>query len=207
MLIRPVDAADEDEWRAVLRDNDFGHVVAPGADRDLPVLVPTHFVFDGDRTVELHLARANPIFPALEERPVAMLAVAAAWTFIPGQWNAPPGTEPEHGVPTSWYAAVQATCDVELIDDPEELAAQIERQVGRFQPEGGVVPVTTDAPYGPMLRAIRGLRLTIVDVAAKAKFGGNRTAAHRAEIIEHLEARDLPGDRAAAAWGRRATPQ
>jgi len=49
VLVHPWDAAvDDSEWRAWLLDgNDFGELIAPGRDRDLPVVVPTHFVYDG----------------------------------------------------------------------------------------------------------------------------------------------------------------
>jgi transcriptional regulator len=43
---------DDAEWRDRLRaGHDFGQLIAPGRDRDLPVVVPTHFHCDGDRTV------------------------------------------------------------------------------------------------------------------------------------------------------------
>ena len=53
MLVHPWDAPnDDDEWRAVLREFDFGALIAPGApDRDLPVVVPTHFIFDGEQEI------------------------------------------------------------------------------------------------------------------------------------------------------------
>ena len=48
MLIRPHDAAtNDDEWRNLLRSHPFGTLIAPGIDRDLPVVVPTHVHFDG----------------------------------------------------------------------------------------------------------------------------------------------------------------
>ena len=66
MLVHPWDAAvDDSEWRAWLLDgHDFGELIAPGRDRDLPVVVPTHFVYDGDHQVLLHLARPNPVWAA-----------------------------------------------------------------------------------------------------------------------------------------------
>jgi len=35
----------------------FGQLIAPGLARDLPVVVPTHFCYDGADTIELHLHR------------------------------------------------------------------------------------------------------------------------------------------------------
>ena len=51
MLVHPWDAPNhDDEWRAVLQESGFGQLIAPGGpDRELPVVVPTHFTFDGGR--------------------------------------------------------------------------------------------------------------------------------------------------------------
>jgi hypothetical protein len=85
MLVHPWDAPNhDDEWRAVLHEFDFGQLIAPrGPDRDVPVVVPTHFVFDGERTLELHLARFNPVWRALAERPRALLTVVAGHVYVP----------------------------------------------------------------------------------------------------------------------------
>ncbi|MEK7863359.1 MAG: FMN-binding negative transcriptional regulator, partial [Chloroflexota bacterium] len=117
MLIHRHDAPlDDAEWRAFLREHDFGELIAPGAGRDLPIVVPTHFIWDGDREVLLHLARPNPVWDALAERPRALLSVFGAYTYIPGHWN-----QDEYGVPTSYYAAVQLACDAMVVDDPARI--------------------------------------------------------------------------------------
>ncbi len=191
MLIHRHDAAlSESEWKGFLADHDFGELIAPGSGRDLPVVVPTHFIFDGDRTVLLHLARPNPVWDALAERPRALLAVFGAYTYIPGHWN-----QDEYGVPTSYYAAVQLACDVDVLDDPAELASILERQLAHFQPEGKHAPVEPgDNPYGKRLASIRGIRLTVTDVRAKFKFGANRPVEHRRVVAEKLGERGRPLD-------------
>ncbi len=55
VLIHAVDRGDEAEWRAFLPAHPFGELVAAGRGRDVPVVVPTQFVLDGD-TVLVHLA-------------------------------------------------------------------------------------------------------------------------------------------------------
>ena len=138
MLIRSHDAPfDDDEWRTFLREHDFGQLVAAGAGRVTPAITPVHFVYDGGATILLHLARANPVLAALAENPVAVMAVIGAYTYIPTDWNANPGEAVEYGVPTSYYAAVQATGVCEIIDDPEALAEILRTQLAHFQPAGG----------------------------------------------------------------------
>ena len=199
MLIRSHDAPfDDDEWRAFLREHDFGQLVAAGAGRVTPAITPVHFVYDGGATILLHLARANPVLAALAENPVAVMAVIGAYTYIPTDWNANPGEAVEYGVPTSYYAAVQATGVCEIIDDPEALAEILRAQLAHFQPAGGHAPVTAgDTPYGRQLPAIRGVRLSITDVQAKFKFGGNKITAHQRSIADHLLERGSPLDREA----------
>ena len=182
---------DDSEWRAFLREHDFGELIAPGQGRDLPVVVPTHFLWDGDKEVVLHLAKPKPVWEALAERPRALLSVFGAYTYVPGHWN-----QDEYGVPTSYYAAVQLACDVEVIDEPAGVAEILERQLAHFQPEGKHAPVLADGDdrYGKLLPSIRGIRLAVTDVRAKLKFGTNRTVQHREVVAEKLRQRGGPLD-------------
>ena len=191
MLIKRHDAPlADDEWRAFLAEHDFGELIAPGSGRDLPVVVPTHFLWDGKDEVVLHLAKPNPIWQALAERPRALLSVFGAYTYIPGHWN-----QDEYGIPTSYYAAVQLACDVEVIDDPARVAAILEQQLAHFQPEGKHATVEPGKnPYGEQLPFIRGIRMTVTEVRAKLKFGTNRTVQHRTVVAEKLAERGGPLD-------------
>lgn len=191
VLIHRHDAAlSDDEWHAFLADHDFGELIVPGAGRDLPIVVPTHFIFDGDRTVLLHLAKPNPVWAALAERPRALLSVFGAYAYVAGHWN-----QDEYGVPTSYYAAVQLACDAEAIDDPAAVAAILEQQLAHFQPEGKHAPVEPgENRYGKLLGSIRGIRLSVTDVCAKFKFGANRTVEHRRAVAAKLAERGGPLD-------------
>jgi transcriptional regulator len=198
MLVHPWDAPNhDDEWRAVLQEFSFGQLIAPGGpDRDLPVVVPTHFTFDGVSCVELHLAKPNPVWRALTERPRALLTVVTDYVYVTAAINAEGGDDPALGVPTSYYAAVQAAVDVEIVDDPAAKAAILARALAHFEPpDSRRVTPNLDLPSERRLIAgIRGLRLNITDVRAKFKYGGNKSVEHRAEIAEALQARDGPMD-------------
>jgi transcriptional regulator len=193
MLVHPWDAAVEAEWQDWLYDgHDFGQLIAPGRDRDLPVVVPTHFLYDGEATVRLHLARPNPVWAALEERPRALLTVVGDYVYIPAEWNAKAGEPAEEGVPTSYYGTVQLACDVRVIDDPAGKAEILNRQLVHFEPpESERLPVAAD---DRLLSGIRGIELTVTGVIAKFKVGGNRTAEERAGIAQRLERRREPMD-------------
>jgi transcriptional regulator len=199
VLVHPWDAPlDDAEWREWLGRNDFGQLIASGRGRDVPVVVPTHFRYDGATTVELHLAKPNPVWAAIAENPTVLLAVVGDWTYVPSTWGAAPGTPPERGIATSYYASVQLTCAATVVDDPADLAALLSRQLGRFQPEGGYAPVdAADDHYARRLPQIRGLRLEVEGVRGKFKYGGNKEPEHRRVIAERLAGRDAPGDAAA----------
>jgi len=195
MLIRRHDAARDEEWRAFLAAHDFGELIASGRDHEVPVVVPTHFIFDGAMEITLHLARPNPAWERLQENPVAIVSAFDAYTYIPTGWNADPPVPPEEGVPTSYYAAVQATCRFEIVDSPDLLADILTRQLAHFQREGGHARVDPkEGRYASLLPGIRGLRGQIIDVHAKFKFGGNKSREHRERIAEQLDARGAPRD-------------
>lgn len=202
MLIHPWDAAlDDAEWQTWLAAHDFGQLAVNGLPGWPPVVQPLHFAYDAGRAeVVTHLARPNPVWAAVAACPYVTLSVVDDHTFIPGPWHAPDGAPPEHGTPTSFYAAVQLRCTAHVVDDPQGKADLLHRQLAHFQPAGDHAPVAPDtAPFGRMLPGIRGLRLEITDVRAKFKYGGNKPRSLQHEVSDRLAHRDAPGDTAARA--------
>lgn len=204
MLIHPWDAGlDEHEWRAFVTAQGFGHLIAAGRGRDVPVAVPTQYILDGAHIV-LHLARPNPMWTAIEENRRVLLAVAGDWAYVPAAWKAIGDEDPALGIPTTLYAAVQLTGTAEALDDPAAVAAILRTQLATYEPDATVAD--PEVAHQGKLRAIRGLRITIDDVRAKLKFGGNLDAEHRAALAARLAARGGPGDAAALAHLSRRTP-
>lgn len=201
MYIPNVDQASEAEWRRLVQEVGFGTLIAVGRDREFPIAIPVHYAWR-EPEILVHFHVQNPVWDALAEQPAAMLQVLGPHAYIPGQWNAPDGRAPEHGIPTSYFAVVQLQGSVSLVDDPDGLAALLQEQVDAMQPEGGLEPVTSGAPYGQFLGAIRGLRLQVHDVVAKRKFGSNRAHDHRERIAHALDQRGSGRDRDVAAWIR-----
>ena len=196
MFIHGVDGGDEAEWRAFLAAHPFGELVARGGpERRVPVVVPTQFVLDGD-DVLVHLLARNPVWAAIAEHPVVLLAVSGDWAFVPSSWKTLAGEDPRLGIPTTYYASVQLTGTVAVVEDPEGVAAVLRTQLAALQPGEDVVD---PSEHGAHLRVIRALRLTVEEVRAKFKYGGNVDRAHREAVLARLVDRDGPGDRAAAA--------
>jgi transcriptional regulator len=200
MLIHPWDAPrDDTEWQQWLATHDFGQLAVNGLPSEPPHVQPLHFAYDSERAEAVtHLARPNPLWPALEANPDVLLSVVDDYVYVPGPWQAPPDAPPEHGVPTSFYAAVQLRCRAHVVDDPAAKAALLNRQVGRFQPEGGSAQAAVgEAPYGRFLSGIRGLRLEVVDVRAKFKYAAHKPEEVQDRIVSGLAARGGTGDAAA----------
>lgn len=195
MLIRAHDREDDREVAvAFLKEQGFGHVAASGEGHDVPVVVPTQFVVEGDEVV-FHLAAANPLFARLDECPRAVLSVAGDWAYIPGAWKAIGEEDPTMGIPTTYYGAVQVVGNVTLVDG-EAVAAVLRSQLEALEPGSDVVD---PAVHRAKFRTIRGLRLAMEEVRAKFKYGGNVDAAHREAVEQRLRDRNGPGDLAAAA--------
>src|SRR5439155_983517 len=158
----------------------LAQIIAFAVARRHPIVTPCHYVFDGDKKIELHLHRANPLLKAIAESPYVTFSLIAAHVFIPGYWNYAEGSDPAWAAPTSYYAAVQAMGTAQVIADPQAISDLLNRQMKRFQPEGNRHLVEPgDSPFGQMLRSIRGICLTVAEVNVKFKFGGNQNAAHR----------------------------
>jgi transcriptional regulator len=177
MLIHPWDAGSDEEWRAFLAAQTVGTLVVPTD--DLPVVVPTHYVWDGT-AVLMHLARPNPALAALGDR--ALFSVHGDWAYVRAEWKAIGDEDPRLGIPTSYYAAVTLTCSVEVLEG-EALLDVLRVMLARFEPGSGVAD---PGVHTRKLPGIRGIRLTPTDVQSKFKYGGNVDAEHRARILPEL---------------------
>ena len=201
MYIARVDSGfGEEEWRGFVTSQGFGHLVAAGRRREVPVVVPTQFVLEGDEVI-LHLVGKNPVLGAIEEQPRVLMSVAGDWAFIPSSWKAVGDEDPLLGVPTTYYAAVQMEGRATIVSDPADVAGVLRRQLAALQP--GVEIADPLTAHAALLGTIRAIRIVIEEVRAKFKYGGNVDIEHREAIIAGLERRGRPGDLAAARQTRR----
>ncbi|MEV0023957.1 FMN-binding negative transcriptional regulator [Streptomyces atroolivaceus] len=191
MFIQPWDAAlDDAEWQTWIADgHDFGILSVNGLPGQPPVVVPTHFTAEGT-TLLIHLARPNPVWRAIAADLNVTFTVTSDYAFIPGPWRTKPGIPPTNGVPTSYYAAVQFTCQATIVDEPEDKAELLRRQMTHFQPDGDYATIDPgQPPYGRMLPGIRGLRLDVTDVRAKFKYDDHKPVEQRTGTARRLTER------------------
>jgi len=201
MYVAKVDSClGEDEWREFVTSQGFGHLVAAGRGREVPVVVPTQFVLEHDEMI-LHLVGKNPILEAIAEQPRVLMSVVGDWAFIPSAWKAIGDEDPLLGIPTTYYAAVQLEGRATIVSDPADVAAVLRRQLAVIQPEFAIAdPLIA---HEAQLRTIRAITIAIEQVRAKFKYGGNVDVSHREAVIAELERRGRPGDLAAARQTRR----
>ena len=196
MYIAGVDRSlGEAEWRPFVEAQGFGHLVAAGAGLDYPIVSATQFVLDGEEVL-VHFAAPNPVLDALDDNPRALLSVAGDWAFVPSDWKVIGDEDPLLGIPTTYYAAVQLRGRAEVRREPAAVAAVLRRQLAALQPTTPVADPET--AHLSRLRAIKAVVLTIDEVIAKFKYGGNVDEAHRRAVVARLRTRAGPGDAAAA---------
>ncbi|MEV1249137.1 FMN-binding negative transcriptional regulator [Nonomuraea sp. NPDC050022] len=192
MLIHPWDAGTDEQSLAYVKDHQFGHLIAAGHGREVPVVVPTQFLLVDERTIVLHLARPNPIWAAIDENPKVVMSVAGPWAYIPGRWRAEPGAEPELGVPTTFYSSVQLICRAEIVKEAEGKLEILREQLADLEPGQG-----DPARMPRLMSGIQGIRLAIEEIRGKFKYDGHKDDAHRQRVAKGLTERGGPGDASA----------
>lgn len=190
----------EDEWRSFVDAHRFGHMIAARTDGEYPVVAPTQFVLEGSEAI-MHFAAPNPILQALSESPRAILSIAGDWAFVPSAWKAIGEEDPELGIPTTYYGAVQLRGAAQLAGSAGETAAVLRRQLAVLQPD--IAIADPEEVHAAKLNGIRAVTLHIEDVIAKFKYGGNVDEAHRRAVIARLLGRGGPGDQQAALHAER----
>jgi transcriptional regulator len=170
-------------------------------------MVPTHFVLQNDKIL-IHLHKANGVIPHLRKGAKVSLSVIGDYAYIPNRWRAKDALNPQDGVPTSYYAAVNFECLPKVIDDAEGIVEILKDTMAIFQPEGGYAELGSDLmPYGQLVSVITGVELQITKVEAKFKYDDHKTVDFRERIIENLLERAQGQDVGAAAQQRRRLEQ
>ena len=90
-------------------------------------------------------------------------------------------------------------CEATVVEDPAAVAAQQERLLARYQPEGGFRSLDPESPlYRGAMTQLAAVRLDISRWRAKFKLGQNRPAEARRQVIAELRKRGRPNDGHAA---------
>jgi transcriptional regulator len=172
---------------------ELGRLVSVGADGTPHVgLYP--FVL-GDGGVDLHLVRQDEVAVDLRARPRCVFEVDEVLGVIPSYW-----VHPEYGgSATAYHRTVIFECVATVLDEPAAIAAQQERLMARYQPEGGFRTIRPEDPlYSGALGQLAAVRLGVERVRTKFKLAQNRPAETRRKIVQLLRERGRPNDARAA---------
>jgi transcriptional regulator len=179
------------ELHALIKERVFGLLISNGAEGLIANSAP--FVLDTAASrlgvLKVHLARANPQWRDLQERPDALVVFQGHDHYITPSWYA---TKQETGkvVPTWNYTMVQAKGRAKVMDD-SWLSQQVEELTQTLEQRREQPWAVGDAPADFIRlqrRAIVGVEIEILDIRGKWKTSQNRNAADRAGVISGLEA-------------------
>jgi uncharacterized protein len=172
---------------------ELGRLITVGAD-GVPHIGLYPFV-RSDKTVDLHVVREDEVAVDLRTRSRCVFEVDEPLGVIPSYW-----VHAEYGgSATAYHRTVIFECTARVVDDPEMVAAQQQRLMARYQPEGGFRAIDPNDPlYRGALRQLAAVRLTVERVRTKFKLGQNRPPETRRNIIQFLRERGRPNDARAA---------
>ena len=179
------------ELHALIRARVFGLLISNGAEGLIANSVP--FVLDTAASrlgvLKVHLARANPQWRDLEQRPDVLVVFQGHDHYITPSWYA---TKQETGkvVPTWNYSMVQAKGRAKVMDEAW-LGQQIEELTRTLEERRESPWAVGDAPadfIAMQRRAIVGLEIEILEIKGKWKTSQNRPAADRAGVVAGLDA-------------------
>lgn len=137
-----------------------------------------------------HVARANPWWRRIEERPEVLAIATGPHAAISASWYAKPSAG-------TWnYLATHARCRARTIHDEHELRPFLERLTARFEtdPEFQPGPEVTDT----LVKAIVGVELTVVEASSTVKMSQNKDDQTHANIVRALAERAQGDDEVVA---------
>jgi transcriptional regulator len=183
----------EEELRVFVTSQQLGRLVTVSAEGQ-PHIGLYPFLFLGDR-IEMHLHRNDEQHADLVTNGKCVFEVDEVLGSIPSHWVHASNAM----FATAYHRTVIFECDAVVSDDGEVLAAQQQRLMQHYQPDGGHTPVSTEhAMYRGPFKEIRALTLTVRARKVKWKLGQNRKPEQLTKLIGELRKRGRNTDAAAA---------
>ena len=182
-----------EEAEAFVAGQRHGTLIATAPDGH-PQISILPFVKRGDR-IELHCVRADPTFAAVQANPRVTFLVSDFLAFSPHDWIDPL----DAGRATLHFRAVAYECEAVVSTDPNDVAGALSRLLATYEPSAEYEPIRDGDRYGPRLRRLATVQLTVVGTHAKFKLGPAAPPEDaRQRVIRGLRTRAWPGDARAA---------
>jgi uncharacterized protein len=172
---------------------ELGRLITVGADGTPHVGLYPFVRSEG--AVDLHVVREDEVAVDLRARPRCVFEVDEPLGVIPSYW-----VHAEYGgSATAYHRTVIFECTASVVDEEAAVAAQQQRLLARYQPEGGFRAIDAEDPlYRGALRQLAAVRLTVERVRTKFKLGQNRSPETRRQVVQFLRERGRPNDARAA---------
>jgi transcriptional regulator len=178
---------DREVLHALIDAWGFATLVSPDAKdpviTHLPLLLDrSHGVYG---TLIGHVARANPHWRTLQERPEALAVFHGPHAYVSPSWY---GVHPS--VPTWNYAVVHAGGHARMVHEPHALERITRQLVQKFE-SPRVEPWRMQLPEDfqqRMLGGIVGFEIEIAQLSGKFKLSQNRSLDDRRRVVTALEA-------------------
>jgi transcriptional regulator len=178
---------DRDALHGLIDSHGFATLIS--ADAIEPMITHLPLLLDRGRgaqgTLIGHVARANPHWHILQERPEVLVIFHGPHAYVSPSWY---GVQPS--VPTWNYAVVHATGRARLLHEPQALHHITQRLVETFE-NPRQQPWRMGLPgdfHQRMLGAIVGFEIEISQLQGKFKLSQNRTPDDRRRVVTALEA-------------------
>jgi transcriptional regulator len=140
-----------------------------------------------------HVARANPLWSDVRDGDDVLVIFRSAGAYVSPSWY-PSKAETHRHVPTWNYQVLHVHGRIKIRDDEKFVRAVVARLTRTHEARAASARPWKmgDAPpdfMEQMLRAIVGIEIEIIRMAAKWKLGQNREARDRAGAADALDAR------------------
>lgn len=170
---------DNIEILTFIAENAFGQLVSSVDGRPFVTHLP-FFISEDKAKLIGHLAIQNPQQHQLEGQEV-LVTFLGPHDYISPTWYASPG------VPTWNYQAVHVYGRAEVMHNPDQIRAVVDRLAQKYE-------ASNPTPWLPeyndtMLRAIVAFEVAISEIQCKYKLSQNRPAQDRKQVIEQLQNR------------------
>lgn len=189
MYVPPFFKPQPEAIDAFLQSRGFGTLVAHDGMKPVAAHVPFLFA-PGERRLELHVARANPIHEIVVKNPRVLLTCIGPDAYIAPTWYVSPNQ-----VPTWTYVAAHLTGSARIMG-ADALRSHVERLSERFESdmpgERWSVAKMDPQRLGAMLNAIVGIVIDVEDVEGQWKLNQHKALPDHEGVVAGLRAQNTP---------------
>lgn len=182
---------EQQEIDAFLQEMSFGYLGT--LDKEgWPRVTPLNYTYQNGH-IYFHGSKRGAKMDEILASQKVTFAVAKEFAIIPSYF-----TDPRQACPaTAFFKSVLIRGIAEAVEDLHEKAEALGGLMEKLQTEGGYAPITPEDPkYIGELKAVSVVKISVVEMTAKFKFGQNLKGERRDKVMEGLNERGSADDEA-----------